>query len=112
MSAHATFNGGSNAGRDCVRNDVENLIHVEATAGFRAALRAKALIELRATEADALATVGWVDQAKGVVRLITGTAPLAEMFGYATSLRSLTQGRGTFTLQFDHYGFVERREER
>jgi elongation factor G len=39
-------------------------------------------------------------------------APLAEMFGYATHLRSLTQGRGTFTLQFDHYGYVERREER
>jgi len=57
---------------------------------------------------------GKVEQllAKGVVRLITGTAPLAEMFGYATALRSLTQGRGTFTLQFDHYGFVERREER
>ena len=53
---------------------------------------------------------GKVEQlmAKGVVRLITGTAPLAEMFGYATSLRSLTQGRGTFTLQFDHYGYVER----
>jgi elongation factor G len=34
------------------------------------------------------------------------------MFGYATALRSLTQGRGTFTLQFDYYGFVERREER
>jgi elongation factor G len=46
--------------------------------------------------------------AKGVVRLITGHAPLAEMFGYATTLRSLTQGRGTFTLQFDHYGKVER----
>jgi elongation factor G len=55
---------------------------------------------------------GKVEQlmAKGVVRLITGTAPLAEMFGYSTNLRSLTQGRGTFTLQFDHYGFVERRE--
>jgi len=50
--------------------------------------------------------------AKGPVRLITGAAPLAEMFGYATALRSLTQGRGTFTLQFDHYGSVERREER
>jgi elongation factor G len=57
---------------------------------------------------------GKVEQllAKGVVRFITGTAPLAEMFGYATSLRSLTQGRGTFTLQFDHYGYVERREEK
>jgi len=46
--------------------------------------------------------------AKGPVRLISGLAPLSEMFGYATSLRSLTQGRGTFTLQFDHYGYVER----
>jgi elongation factor G len=50
--------------------------------------------------------------AKGPVRLITGQAPLAEMFGYATTLRSLTQGRGTFTLQFHHHGHVERREER
>ncbi len=46
--------------------------------------------------------------AKGPVRHIVGHAPLAEMFGYATTLRSLTQGRGTFTLQFDHYGRVER----
>ena len=46
--------------------------------------------------------------AKGPVRLIAAHAPLAEMFGYATALRSLTQGRGTFTLQFDHYGKVER----
>ncbi|MFZ2088498.1 MAG: elongation factor G [Desulfobaccales bacterium] len=46
--------------------------------------------------------------AKGPVRLITAHAPLAEMFGYATTLRSLTQGRGTFTLQFDHYGKMER----
>jgi elongation factor G len=46
--------------------------------------------------------------AKGPVRLITAHAPLSGMFGYATTLRSLTQGRGTFTLQFDHYGKVER----
>jgi elongation factor G len=50
--------------------------------------------------------------AKGPVRYISGLAPLAEMFGYATALRSLTQGRGTFTLQFDHHGYVERKEER
>ena len=48
--------------------------------------------------------------AKGPVRIISGLAPLSEMFGYATSLRSLTQGRGTFTLQFDHHGYVERKE--
>jgi elongation factor G len=46
--------------------------------------------------------------AKGPVRFISGLAPLSEMFGYATALRSLTQGRGTFTLQFDHHGYVER----
>jgi elongation factor G len=32
--------------------------------------------------------------------------PLAEMFGYATDLRSMTQGRGVFTLEFDHYAQV------
>jgi elongation factor G len=59
---------------------------------------------------DLSARKGKIEQllAKGPVRLISGQAPLAEMFGYATSLRSLTQGRGTFTLQFDHYGRVER----
>jgi elongation factor G len=47
--------------------------------------------------------------AKGPVRIISGLAPLSEMFGYATALRSQTQGRGTFTLQFDHHGYVESR---
>jgi len=34
---------------------------------------------------------------------VTAFVPLSEMFGYATELRSKTQGRGTFTMQFDHY---------
>jgi len=37
------------------------------------------------------------------VRVIAGQVPLAEMFGYATSLRSLSQGRATFTMQVSHY---------
>ena len=36
-------------------------------------------------------------------KIIIAKVPLAEMFGYATTLRSLTQGRGTFTMEFSHY---------
>jgi elongation factor G len=36
-------------------------------------------------------------------KVITAQVPLGEMFGYATSLRSLSQGRATFTMEFDHY---------
>jgi elongation factor G len=37
------------------------------------------------------------------MQAVKATVPLAEMFGYATVLRSATQGRGTFTMEFDHY---------
>ncbi|MCT6807531.1 MAG: elongation factor G, partial [Bombilactobacillus sp.] len=40
---------------------------------------------------------------RGNAQLINSFVPLAEMFGYATTLRSATQGRGTFTMTFDHY---------
>ena len=40
------------------------------------------------------------------VQAIRALVPLAEMFGYATDLRSMTQGRGTFTMEFDHYDQV------
>jgi len=40
---------------------------------------------------------------RGNAQLVKGFVPLAEMFGYATALRSNTQGRGTFTMTFDHY---------
>ena len=40
---------------------------------------------------------------RGVTTVIDCQCPLSEMFGYATHLRSSTQGRGTFTMQFDHY---------
>ncbi|MEK9184013.1 MAG: elongation factor G [Patescibacteria group bacterium] len=39
-------------------------------------------------------------------KVIDCKIPLSEMFGYATSLRSMTQGRGSFTMEFDHYGEV------
>jgi len=40
------------------------------------------------------------------VKVINAKVPLAEMFGYATSLRSMTQGRATFTMEFDYYAEV------
>jgi len=40
------------------------------------------------------------------MKVIDAMVPLAEMFGYATQLRSMTQGRGTFTMEFDHYAEV------
>jgi elongation factor G len=45
-------------------------------------------------------------KAKRDLQIVHADVPLAEMFGYATQLRSLTQGRGTHTLQFSHYARV------
>ncbi len=38
------------------------------------------------------------------IRIVNAEVPLAEMFGYVTNLRSLTQGRGNFSMEFSHYG--------
>jgi elongation factor G len=48
------------------------------------------------------------DRGEGVarVKVIDVQVPLAEMFGYATALRSMTQGRANFTMEFDHYAEV------
>ncbi len=40
---------------------------------------------------------------RGNAKVITAYVPLAEMFGYSTDLRSATQGRASYTMQFDHY---------
>ena len=42
----------------------------------------------------------------GSTQAVGAMVPLAEMFGYATNLRSATQGRGVFTMEFDHYARV------
>ncbi len=47
-------------------------------------------------------------ESRGNAIAIDAMVPLSEMFGYATSLRSNTQGRGNFTMEFDHYEEVPR----
>ena len=49
------------------------------------------------------AQIGAMDVRAEGYRAVRSIAPLAEMFGYATDLRSMTQGRGTFTMEFHHY---------
>jgi elongation factor G len=41
--------------------------------------------------------------ARGMAKVINCTVPLSEMFGYATDLRSMTQGRGSYSMEFSHY---------
>ncbi len=45
-------------------------------------------------------------EARGGAQVVHSFIPLSEMFGYATTLRSRTQGRGTYSMEFDHYDEV------
>ena len=47
-----------------------------------------------------------MESRSGGVTAVTSRVPLSEMFGYATSLRSMTSGRGNFTMEFDRYAQV------
>ncbi|HEY1017229.1 MAG TPA: elongation factor G [Herpetosiphonaceae bacterium] len=47
-------------------------------------------------------------EARGNAQIVRGYVPLANMFGYATDLRSATQGRGTYSMEFHHYEAVPR----
>ena len=52
------------------------------------------------------ALIEGIEVRPGRTQAIRAQVPLAEMFGYATALRSYTQGRGVFTMEFDHYAQV------
>ena len=62
--------------------------------------------DLSARDAD----VQMMEARPGGAQAIRAYAPLARMFGYATDLRSMTQGRGTFTMEFHHYAPVDSRQ--
>jgi elongation factor G len=53
------------------------------------------------------ADVRQVGARAGDVQVVRAFVPLISMFGYATGIRSLSQGRGTFTMEFDHYAEVD-----
>jgi len=43
---------------------------------------------------------------RGNIKIVNAKVPLSEMFGYATKIRSMTEGRGSFTMEFNHYAEV------
>jgi len=49
---------------------------------------------------------------RGTAKVVRAMVPLAEMFGYATDLRSMSQGRATYTMEFDHYAEVPKNVEK
>ncbi|MCX5682675.1 MAG: elongation factor G [Planctomycetota bacterium] len=57
--------------------------------------------DLMSRRAEIVAT-----ELKGTTRVITATVPLASMFGYSTTVRSLTQGRATYSMEPSHYSIV------
>ncbi len=52
------------------------------------------------------AQIEGIEMRPGGIQAVKAMVPLAEMFGYATEIRSMTQGRGAFTMEFDHYAQV------
>ncbi|MFH1134486.1 MAG: elongation factor G [Pseudomonadota bacterium] len=48
-------------------------------------------------------------QPRKAIKIIDALVPLSAMFGYSTAMRSATQGRGAFSMQFSHYDLVERK---
>jgi elongation factor G len=49
-------------------------------------------------------------EARGNAQVINAMVPLANMFGYVNTLRSMTQGRASYTMTFDHYAPVPQAE--
>ncbi len=94
---------GSMAVRQAVRRArpalLEPIMHVDINVGEEHLGAIMADIGRRRGSVNAM-------RVRGSMRNVDGEVPLAEARGYATDLRSLTQGRGTFTLEFRRYDFV------
>jgi elongation factor G len=103
----------------------ENAFRVAASMAFKDAMRKASpellepmmQVEVETPEEFTGNVMGDLSTRRGVVqgmdeipggggKLINAVVPLAEMFGYSTTLRSLTQGRATYTMEFKHYAAV------
>ena len=104
----------------------ENAFKMAGSMGFKEGMRKASpvllepmmAVEVETPEDYAGTVMGDLSSRRGMVqgmddmvgggKVIKAEVPLAEMFGYATNLRSLTQGRATYTMEFKHYSEAPR----
>jgi elongation factor G len=105
----------------------ENAFKMAASIGFKDGMRAASpallepimAVEVETPEEKMGDVMGDLSSRRGVIqgmedisggggKVIRAEVPLAEMFGYSTTLRSLTQGRATYTMEFKHYAEAPR----
>jgi elongation factor G len=105
----------------------ENAFKMAASMGFKDGMRAASpvllepimAVEVETPEEKMGDVIGDLSSRRGVIqgmddisggggKVIKAEVPLAEMFGYSTTLRSLTQGRATYTMEFKHYAEAPR----
>ncbi len=94
MAASMAFREGAKQAKPVL---LEPIMKVEVTVPEE--YLGEVLGQLSARRAD----IQGIEARPGNVRAVRAMVPLSEMFGYATALRSATQGRGVFTMEFDHY---------
>jgi elongation factor G len=99
----------------------ENAFRMAASIGFKDAMRKASpallepmmAVEIETPEEKMGDVMGDLSSRRGIIqgmedmvgggKVVRAEVPLAEMFGYATTLRSLTQGRATYSMEFKHY---------
>jgi len=97
---------GSRAVREAVRRAAPVLL--EPVMGLEVVVPEDFIGEVLGNLNSRRAQITGIQSRYGGIQTIRACVPLAEMFGYATQLRSMTQGRGTFSMEFDHYDQVPR----
>jgi elongation factor G len=95
---------GSRALREAVRGAAPVLL--EPVMRMEVVLPEDFLGEVLGNLSSRRAQIAGIESRPGAIQAVRTCVPLAELFGYATQLRSMTQGRGTFTMEFDHYAEV------